>query len=188
MSLQINRFETQGPDEKILMILRAHPLVNLGWIISGIFCILLPLIILIAFSLIGFHFQTFLSGGSIVSLILVWYLVVTSFSFQQFLLWFFNIYVITNKRIVDIEFYHLFYKQISETPLENVQDITNREVGMIQNWFDFGELAIQTAGETENFECPNINNPDAAQQKILDLVAVRKQEIFGSAKVSDGTT
>ena len=182
MSLQINRFETQGPDEKILMVLRAHPVVNLGWVLSGIFFILLPLVIFIILSLTEFQFQNFLSVKSILGLSLVWYLFTFGFLFQQFLLWFFNIYIITNKRIVDVDFYHLFYKQISETPLENVQDITNREVGMIQNWLDFGELVIQTAGETENFECSNVANPDGAQQKILDLVAARKQEIFGSAR------
>jgi len=179
MSIQINRFETQGPDERILMVLRAHPFVNFGWIASSVFLILVPLFSIIVFSNLDLNLNLYISGKSIFNGILVWCLLVFGFSFQQFLLWFFNIYIITNKRVVDIDFYHLFYKQISETPLENVQDITHREVGIVQNWLDFGDIDIQTAGETANFEFTNITNPDSVQQKILDLVAEKKKEIFG---------
>jgi len=181
MSVLVERFETQGPDEKILFVLRAHPIVNLGWILFGAFFLLLPLLLVSLLPVLSINLPAAVSARSIFGLVLVWYLITLGALLQAFLLWYFNIYIVTNKRIVDIDFYHLFYKQISEAPLENVQDITNREVGLLQNWFDFGDVFIQTAGETENFEFINVRDPDGVQKNLLDLVAAAKKDIFGKA-------
>jgi len=178
MSVRVERFETQGPDEKILFVLRAHPIVNLGWILFGALFLLLPILLTTLLPIFSVSLPAAISARGIFGLVLVWYLITFGVVLQNFLLWYFNIYIITNKRVVDIDFYHLFYKQVSEAPLENVQDITNREVGILQNWLDFGDVFIQTAGETENFEFTNVTDPDGVQKNLLDLVATAKRNIF----------
>ncbi|MDP2670945.1 MAG: PH domain-containing protein [bacterium] len=165
------RFETQGPDEKIELLLRAHEITNLGWIVS---------VVVLAFFGLGFFlfsltldspFSTLQSA----LLLVVWLLLLIGFALQRYLYWFFNVYLVTNKKIVDVDFLNLFYKQISETPLENIQDSTYRAAGFFQNHFDYGDLMIQTAGETENFEFLNIPDPDGVQEKIMDLSAQAKK-------------
>ena len=162
-------FESQSPDEEVVYVFRAHPITNIRWIIGGILFSFIPLIVAIILVFPG-PYSLPIKNASILAVLLVWWLFVVGFMFREFLVWFFNLYIITNKRIVDIDYFSLFSKQVSETPLDNIQDITHREVGPLQHWLDFGDIFIQTAGAAHNFEFHNIPNPDGVQKDLMDLV------------------
>ena len=166
---QFPHFETQSADEEVIVFSRAHFFTNVWWIVLVIILLLIPS----ALKLVEFKdnpFDLALSAGSQFILTLAWYLFVISFAFQRFLLWFFNIYIITNKRVVDIDFYHLFYKEISSTTISHVQDVTHRRGGVAQLLFDYGDLFIQTAGTTPNFEFHAIPKPGLVQKKLIALL------------------
>ena len=38
------RFATQDPDEKVILLLRQHPIVNLGWILVALIMLLMPIL------------------------------------------------------------------------------------------------------------------------------------------------
>jgi hypothetical protein len=166
-------FETQEDDEKVILLLRAHRFTNLVWIATVIVLAVLGLFITI-FSL---FFPSILSPVDIILLLFVWWLLLGGFSLQRFLFWYFNVYIVTNKKIIDVDFLNLFYKQISETALENVQDSTHQANGFFQNHFDYGNLEVQTAGEKENFEFINIPDPDGVQEKIMEFSEAAKKAI-----------
>src|SRR3972149_2865302 len=146
-------FESQSPDEEVVYVFRAHPIHNIRWIIGGILFSFIPLIVAIILVFPG-PYSLPIKNASILAVLLVWWLFVVGFMFREFLVWFFS----------------LFSKQVSETPLDNIQDITHKEVGLLQNWLDFGNVFIQTAGATSNFEFHNIPNPDGVQKDLMDLV------------------
>jgi len=54
--------------------------------------------------------------------------------------------------------------------LSNIQDVTYSKSGILQNFFDFGDLHIQTAGAAANFEFYAISDPEGSQRKILELI------------------
>src|SRR3989344_3221027 len=166
---QFPHFETQSADEQVIVFSRAHFFTNLWWIVLVIILFLIPS----ALKLVEFKdnpFNITLSAKSQFLLTASWYLFVASFAFQRFLLWFFNIYIITNKRVVDIDFSHLFYKEISSTTIAHVQDVTHRRGGIAQLIFDYGDLFIQTAGAVPNIEFLSIPKPGLVQKKIISLL------------------
>ena len=171
------RFEGEESGEETLFLLRPHAFTNIGWIFFTLVFLMVPLIFLIALMMIK-TISIPLNGVTTFLIVAVWILITIGFAYQQFLNWYFNIYMLTNKRIVDIDFFGLFHRRVSTTTLANVQDITYTKAGIIQNFLDFGNIHIQTAGTQANFEFYNIPDPEGSQKQIFDLLAKYKRGSF----------
>ncbi len=170
---EICKFETQDPDESALLLLRAHIITNLGWILVVIFLSLVPLLFLNTDLFKPLFEQFNLSGAAARSLALLWYLFVVAFAVQSILYWYFNVYIVSSKRIVDVDFLQLLYKKISSTELGNVQDISTTKGGVFQAIFDYGDVHIQTAGTLPEFEFNSVPSPD----KVADTIETAKGKV-----------
>ncbi len=170
------RFETQEADEEIKLLLRSHAITNLGWIVATILLASLGLGFFLASFFVPAEFGLPFDSVDYALVLLVWWVLLAGFALQRYLSWYFHVNIVTNKKIVDVDFPTLFHKQISETTLDNVQDLTHRTVGFLQNHFDYGDVFIQTAGENQNFEFLGVPDPDGAQKKILELSSLYKKE------------
>lgn len=159
-------FETKHPKEDIILVLRKHPVTNLNWILLAILMIFAPA------ALSVFPLLDFLPSNFQFIVILGWYLVTTAFVLQNFLTWFFNVDIITDERIIDIEFYNLIYKQVSDAKTDRIQDITYKMGGAIRNIFNFGDVYVQTAGEVPNFEFLAVPNPE----KVVEVLQQQRIE------------
>lgn len=167
------RFETQQEDETVLLFLRQHLVVNIPWVLLTILLLVAPLVL---FPMIaGAIAPLAIPPGYLVVSVVAWYLVTFGFSFASFLKWFFNIYIVTNERIVDIDFIHLLYKQFSEARLVNIQDITYKTGGIVETMFNFGDVLIQTAGTEPNFEFGAVPNPEQIVKIISEAVEEAKK-------------
>lgn len=162
------KFETQSSDERIVLLLRKHFITNLWWIILGLILLLVPIAIM--------YTSLFLQINAVINLpirlqavvVLIWYLVTFAFVFEQFLVWYFNVYIVTNRRVVDVDLFGLLYKQIAEASIDRVQDVTHRMGGIWQVMFNYGDVIIQTAGAEEFFEFEAVPQPQHVQQAILE--------------------
>ncbi|TSC63815.1 MAG: Uncharacterized protein G01um101493_324 [Microgenomates group bacterium Gr01-1014_93] len=161
-------FQGQDPDEKILLLLRAHIITNLSWIIPAIFIFLIPFFLPQAAAFLGFDLfslpQTYLTAFLVIN-----YLLVLIISFEGFLYWYFNVNIITNKRIVDIDFYSILFKNIDFAPLSDIQQASSSIAGVLGLIFNFGNVGVQTAGATIEVDFKNIPNPDKVADFISDL-------------------
>lgn len=168
-------FESQEKDEQILYLLRRDWITNVPWIFFGIVIFLFPIIfnVLLNQSLFFLIPQKYVFEANI-----LWYLMVTAFMLENYLLWFFNVYLVTDRRIMDIDFYGLFNKRVSEAPLENIEDITYSVSGVVQTVFNFGNIYIQTAAEQREFEFHFIPNPQEVHDKLTDLVTEKRGKNF----------
>lgn len=169
------RFEGEETDEEVFIVLRSHPITNVGWVLMTVFIILLPFIGLVALFVrqtadLPFSLATAVAG------FFVWTLIALGIAFQQYLHWYFNLYILTNRRVVDIDFFGLFHRQISQTHLTNVQDITFSKGGILQNFLDFGNMNLQTAGTETNFEFHNIPDPETNQKHVVSLLRKIKSQ------------
>ena len=162
------RFETQGAEEEVVLFLRQHIVVNTFWALGAIIMILAPTVVL-PFLLRFLQLPINLPPGYFVIGTLFWYVVTFGFILGNFLRWFFNIYIVTNQRIVDIDFIHLLYKEFSETRLNKIQDVTYRSGGIFATIFNFGDVYIQTAGELPNFEFLKVPHPERVIETIAEL-------------------
>ncbi|MEP7167351.1 MAG: PH domain-containing protein [Candidatus Woesebacteria bacterium] len=164
-------FDLQHDDEPVLLILRQHPIVNIPWILITLFLSIAPVIFLPLVPVLQFFPGRF---GSLA--ILGWYTIVLGYALEQFLIWFFNIYIITDERIIDVDFYNLLFKKVSEAKIENIEDITTSNNGFLQSIVDYGDIRIQTAAEIPEIEFERVPHPDKVQKFLSEMIDQEEQE------------
>ena len=167
-------FETQSADEEIILLLRAHVITNVPWVFLVVILFILPLISSLTSTFDPIFDPLGISETSARILTLSWYFLAFAVALQNILHWYFNVYILTNKRIVDIDFQQLLYRKISSTELSNVQDITYTKGGIPQSLFDYGDLHVQTAGTLPQFEFLRVPNPGEVQKEIEKAVGEYK--------------
>lgn len=164
------QFESQESDEELHFLLRRHPITNLGWIITSIIFILLPLIgMLLAGNYFDNPFAIVPARYQLVGIIL-WYLATMLYTFESFIVWYFNVYIITDKRLIDVDFRGLWGKRISEASFDTVEDVTYSTHKFWHILFDYGDIFLQTAAEKTEFEFHSIPKPGRVHDKLTDLV------------------
>lgn len=161
-------FENQEENEEIVLLVRRDLITNLPWVLFAIFLILIPPLISIFSSLFSPFFV--LSPNVQLVAVLFYYLIVIGFIITQFVLWYFNIGLVTTKRIIDFDVSGILFKEVSETKLNLVEDVTYSQVGAIRSVFNYGDVKIQTAGNNENFEFDRAPEPARIVRIIADMI------------------
>lgn len=162
-------FPSQQENETIYMVVREHP-----------FRLVLKLIVwfVFVFVLFGFEkyvvqrFPDFFTGETAIItniFINVYLLLIILALFVLWLLYYLNIQVITNLRIVDVDQVGLFHHQISELHIDKIEDVTSETTGIFGTIFDYGNVYIQTAGTIERFDFNNVPHPGKIEKIVLDL-------------------
>lgn len=163
------RFETQEQEEKIYLFLRQHFIVNIPWILlTGVMLIAPTVIFPLVLRIIPFQVQ--IPFGYMVIGTLFWYLATFGFALANFITWYFNIYIVTNERVVDIDFLYLLYKEYSEAELSKIQDITYNTGGILATIFNYGNLSIKTAGDNPNLDFEKVPQPQMVVETIRELL------------------
>lgn len=161
------RFEGQDADEKILLLLRAHPITNLTWIIPAVLLFFWPYAVPVVAKFLNFDLSILPASFGIL-LLIINYLLVLIISFEGFLYWYFNIYIVTDKNILDVDFHSVLFKNIDVAPLRNIEDASSSMGGILNAVFHFGNVFIQTAGTSRNIDFIDVPKPHQVADFILD--------------------
>jgi uncharacterized membrane protein YdbT with pleckstrin-like domain len=153
-------FDIQDSEEHVILLLRKHWITNITWIFLAIIFMIAPL------ALASFPMLSFLPANYQFMAVIVWYLFTTAFIFEQFLSWYFNIYLVTDQRVIDYDFSNLLYKGSADADIEKIQDVSYKTGGIAQVIFNFGDLLIETAGAIPNLDFEKVPNP-AYVAKVL---------------------
>jgi hypothetical protein len=156
-------FINKEPEERVVLLVRRHFLTNIGWILLVVAMIFAPYI-LNYFPLLSFfpsHFQ--------VLAILFWYLLTSAIAIQGFLSWFFSVNIITNLRVIDVDFENLIYRKVTDAKLEHIEDVSVQMGSVVRTIFDFGDVLIQTAAEIPEVEFWAVPHPDKVDKILSDL-------------------
>lgn len=156
-------FQTQEKEEQVIMILRKHLITNISWLFIAVILLLAPLL------LIWFPFLSFLPFRFQVFALLFWYLITAAFILEEALSWFFNVNIVTDERVIDIDFHNLIYREISGTKIDRIQDVTFRVGGAVRTIFRYGDVLIQTAGTEQKFEFSAIPSPGEVVRILREL-------------------
>jgi hypothetical protein len=163
-------FQTQKEKEVIILFLRAHLITNLSCIIITLILCLLPPIVLSFTSNFGVDFlNTEIAKNFTLVFVLLYYSLVFSYVFISFLHWFYNVFIVTSERVVDIDYSDIVVHNIAIAAISHVQDVNYSQSGFIPTFFNYGELFVQTAGEEKNFEASSVPKPREATHIIGDL-------------------
>ncbi len=163
-------FETRDKEEKVILILRRHPITNLRWVIIAVLMSLAP------FLLRYFPIMDFLPSNFRFISLVGWYMLVFAYAFESFLSWFFAVNIVTDERIIDIDFYNLIYKEVSDTNLDKIQDVTYKVGGVLGTLLNYGNVLIQTAGEVPRFEFNLVPRPEKVAEILQKLREEEEQE------------
>lgn len=163
-------FPSQQPNEKIILVVREH------WFRLFIKILVIAILAILPFAmryLLGDAVTDFLDterGAAITSVILqIYYIALVIALFIIWILYYLNMHIVSEERIVDIDQVGLLNHMVSELNVETIEDVTGHTVGLFGNILDYGTVYIQTAGATERFEFDKIPHPGHVAQIILEV-------------------
>ncbi len=163
---------SQLPEEDIHILVRRHHITNIPWfmiIVALIFVpfLLIPLISQVPF--VSFSPSTIFIAGSL------YYLGLFGYALLKFAEWYFHVGLITNKRLLDIDMLNILSKNVAETQLSAVVDVTYTQTGFLQSVFKYGNVVIQTEAVQQNFEYDKVPHPSQVAEMINQLAQSNKK-------------
>ncbi|MDO8570221.1 MAG: hypothetical protein Q7R97_01390 [Candidatus Daviesbacteria bacterium] len=163
------RLVHQEEDEHIELFLRQHWITNISWLATAFLGILLPILLISLKSFIqsvvsfSIPIDLYLAG------IILWYMFILAYIIESFLHWYFNIYIVTNRHLVDINFWNLLYRDITEVRIADVESARTHIRGVLGPLFNYGDVVIETAAERQNIQFFKVPNPDIVAERVQDL-------------------
>jgi hypothetical protein len=158
------------PGEEIALLTRAHWLVPVKIFVGAVILFAVPFGV---YELVRLAAPTLLRHELIFPVLLLlavtYTLSVWLFSLTDFVDYFLDVWVVTNGRIVNVEQHGLFRRVTSELNLSSIQDVTAETKGLIQTFFKFGDVFVQTAAEHERFHMKKVPRPDQIKMLVMQL-------------------
>lgn len=151
-------------DEQVFIFVRRYPLAFLP-----------TLALLVGVTILGITMIYFLGIGGVFSVsqqVLLgsaFLMFMMLFALIEFIDFYFDLYIVTDRRIVDIDQLKLFNRDVATLLLDDVQDAKAKTKGVLATFFSFGDVSIQSAGAQANFMFDDVKNPEAIAAMIIDL-------------------
>ncbi|MEK7579129.1 MAG: PH domain-containing protein [Patescibacteria group bacterium] len=98
----------------------------------------------------------------------LWTLLLFTLFFFRWTDYYLDVWIITTKRIFDVEQKGLFTRVVSVFRLEKVQDITVETRGIIATFLKFGDVHLYTAGESSEFVIRDAADPLMVKNVIIE--------------------
>ncbi len=158
-------FASQKDYEVVLLLLRRHWIILLAIIFRFFILAIIPFAL---FAFIENFFKdievlrAFFWLGTAVYFLFWWYGL-----FYQLADYVLDLWIVTDHRVVDIEQIGLFKRNIAETNLLNIQDITVTVSGILETFFSFGYVHIQTAGPLKETLFKQVPYPNEVKDIIF---------------------
>ena len=171
-------FPGRQPHEKVLFVIRKHPIVFVRNFVFFIGVCLLPLILFFFFWSRSFP----LSGETTIGLVgylgaSLYFLYGTALLMMAFLADEFDLFILTDFRLIDVTQVTLFKRTVAITPLNQIQDTTSDISGVFGTLLNYGSVDVQTAaGDASNFTISHVPDPAMAARKILNQAEIRREE------------
>ena len=154
-------------NERVVRAVRQHWLI---FVLEVLFLAVLALLPLVEFVLPGIAERIGISlvlGSSALFLNATWLLFIWITFFVVWTNYYLDTWIVTDKRVIDIEQRGLFNRSVSECHLDRVQDVTTEVKGFLPTFLKYGDVIIQTAGEQGRFVMRNVPNPYEVKDAIV---------------------
>lgn len=156
------------PDEKILMVVRRHWFLIFSKIFVYAIMLAVPFFIYPFAVLVPFEYQEIiyplLNWAITVYFLFLWLLF-----FLTVVDYYLDIWIITDRRILDIVQHSLFHREVSEFAINKVQDVTVTVKGFLPTLMRFGDVDVKTASQTKTLVLHDIPEPYKIQDLIIRL-------------------
>lgn len=139
----------------------------MAWILTALIVAALPIVFETLPQI--FTFVSLFSSDLKTVLLTAWYFLVGLFLLENFLVWYYNVFLITSERVLDLDFYGFFQMESSEATLAQIQDVSHTRGGLASLFFNYGNVYVQTAAEEGKIEILGVPEPDKVHRLLVDL-------------------
>jgi len=158
-----SKYIHQEEDEQLILLLRAHPITQLMWIANTVFAVIFHVFIL--------GWLGSLIGQGLWTILFVFgFFLIFAYAWYNFILWYYNLGLVTNKRIVDIDYFGISKRVTTEARIAKIADATAKVRGFFGQIFNYGEITVKTDGPIQNIEYDDVPDPELAVSIINALV------------------
>jgi uncharacterized membrane protein YdbT with pleckstrin-like domain len=159
------------PGERVVCEMKRHPFgivsIYAGAFVAIVLALLLAMFVPNALTDAGVsspNATTYIYlGVGVLTLVIVLILLIATTVYWQ------NRWVITTDSITQITQNSLFGRQVSQLSMENLEDVTVDQSGILPHMFNYGTLKVETAGERSKFLFVYCPNPNLYARQILDV-------------------
>lgn len=159
------------PGERIICEIKRHPFGLISMYVSAFFA----LVVLAVLAALAPQFLTQYSSETSSLELLVWTGVGIFCLAVLLVLWIAtrvywqNRWFVTDDSITQVRQNSLFDRRVSQLSMENLEDVTVDQRGIIQSMFGFGTLKAETAGEHSKFQFQYCPDPNKFARAILEV-------------------
>lgn len=164
-------------EEKLISVFRKHIFYFLTKIAGLILIAFLPFIIYL-FIKSFLYFSP--SSLFIYFSFFIYFIILTILWNVGFVIWtdyYLDMWVLTDKRLLDVEQKGLFSREVSSLRLDRIQDMKLEVSGFINTFLGMGSIYVQTAGNEREFVIHNARNPEKVKDLILSAHNKKMEEI-----------
>lgn len=168
-------FSNSLNEEILLLFLRRHFFTNTPWILKAIAMALVPVIFefLGAF---GFYSTDFVAiEGKFIIYFFYYFFIFSGYILVNYMTWFYNISLVTNIRVIDIDFSDIVFEDVAATKISQLEDVHYKQIGILRSIFDYGDVFVQTAGTQRNFEFLAVPHPENVIRIINNLLGRKRR-------------
>lgn len=155
-------FPGQQPGEEVQLVFRQHPLVMRKPLIIGLLVILagvLPLDFIYTGWLYGILIKVAI-GLAVLVLLIYWP--------YHFLGWYYSVYIVTDRRLIEIKQKGLFDRKVREWQLDLIQNLNYHINGFQAVIFHYGTITADTY--SGNLEMRTIYKPVEVHAQLTEIV------------------
>lgn len=114
------------------------------------------------------------------------FLLMLLFGLIEFIDFYFDIHIVTDRRIVDIDQLRLFNRDVQTLLLDDIQDVQSKTKGFFPTLFNYGDVVIQSAGAKPNFIFSQIRHPENVAAIIIDLSDQTRRGVVPTERRPEG--
>lgn len=115
---------------------------------------------------------------------LIWILIIWILGFIIWMNYYLDTWILTNKRLIDVNQKSLFHRDVATLRIENIQDIKIEIVGIINTFLKIGNIYVQTAANSNEFTMLGIQNPEIAKE-VISRIHQQEMEKAKVVKIED---
>lgn len=162
-------FHGREEDETVVLVVRSHWIMYFPHVIAALLVLAIPWILAVSVP------DIIINGFVFSSLLITVILLSLSILINAYISWFYNVSIITDERIIDIDLPSIMSHTVSEIQLDKIQDVTDKQNGVLGNVLDIGSVYIQTAGSNQDVEFQNISRPRDVHDTLSDLLDMKEE-------------
>lgn len=162
-------FAEQETEERIELFLRQHWVTNIPWIFLALLAVLAPVLLVVIEERFRLNLFGSVPDQALIGGLVLWDMLVVAYALEKILYWYYNIYIVTNIHIVDIDFISLLFRQITEIELKDIESVRTEIRGVTRPLFHFGSVVIETAAKEQSIVFADVPKPDIVADRIGDL-------------------